>query len=140
MYKGDENRLKIARELIAVGIFERGPRVLLAGSRVVDRVRIAFRRRLDVDDDEIDVARREQSIRAPTMTTAQRLHGGRSAARCSGCGRSDGGDGDSSDGDVGGNDDSGSVAMMVAMVVVVVVGGAMVMVAVVHRSKYIGWR
>ena len=51
MYKGDENRLKIARELIAVGIFERGPRVLLAGSRVVDRVRIAFRRRLDVDDD-----------------------------------------------------------------------------------------
>ncbi|KYN07444.1 hypothetical protein ALC62_01646, partial [Cyphomyrmex costatus] len=101
VYKGDENRLKIARELIAVGIFERGPRVLLAGPRVVDRVRIAFRRRLDVDDDGIGVMCREQNIRAPAVTTAQRLHGGRCAAWCSGCGRSDGGDGDSSDGDVG---------------------------------------
>jgi len=54
------------------------------------------------------VARREQSIRAPTVTVAQRLHGGRCAARCSGCG-----DDDSSD--VGGND-SGSVAIvMIAM-------------------------
>lgn len=49
MHKGDENRLKIARERIAVGIFERGPRVLPVRESLI--VRIAFRRRLDVDDD-----------------------------------------------------------------------------------------
>lgn len=47
-HKGDENRLKIARERIAVGTFESGPRILLARESLI--VRIAFRR-LDVDDD-----------------------------------------------------------------------------------------
>lgn len=53
------------------------------------------------------------------MTAAGRLHGGRCAARSSGCGCSVGGNGDSSDGDVGGNSDSGSTATVMEAVVVV---------------------
>jgi len=76
--------------------------------------------------------RAANKVSAPTVTAVRRLAVARwsrcGAARRSGCGRG----GDSSDGDVGGNGDDGSGGGDG--------GGAMVMVAVVHRSKYIGWR
>lgn len=103
--------------------------------RIFWRRLIGKKREKERDLSQAGVAHREQSIRAPTVTAARRLHGGRGAARRSGCGRGGGvGCSGSDSSDVGGNGDGGSGGGGGCS------DGSMVMVAVVHRSKYIGWR